>query len=281
MEMVSETLRARLNSTVTGTDSPSFVFVHGFGCGIDDWAGQVEALSASNRCIALDLPWHGSSNAAGKVSIATLGAAVNRVIDEHAVSDAILVGHSLGARVIREAYAQRSSNIAALVLVDGTMYVGDESELIRHVKGSISAGGFGALSDRLFADMFTAGCDPAIPDNFARRAKLMDPSIAEALMLDLIRWDIGFGEKTLQGIEVPTMAIQATYFNSKMERMSLRAGMTSPFLEIVKRCIPHAQIQIVPESGHFPMIEATETVNSLLREFAECIRQKSTVRGAR
>jgi pimeloyl-ACP methyl ester carboxylesterase len=264
-------MEGQIYSQVTGIGDPTFVFVHGFGCGIHDWDKQVQALSASSRCLTLDLPWHGKSTSDGSVEMETLGAAVNQAIDAHEVRDSILVGHSLGARVIREAYVQRKSGISGMVLVDGTMYEGDKDELIRHAKESISRGGFGALSDRLFEDMFTRRVDPTIRDFITSRAKLLDSAVAEALMLDMISWDVANGEESLRAIEVPTMAIQSTYFNSKMQRVALELGMTSPFLEIVKRCAPSSLIEVIPDSGHFSMIESASVVNDLLRRFARFV----------
>jgi pimeloyl-ACP methyl ester carboxylesterase len=270
-------MEGRIYSQVTGANDPTFVFVHGFGCGIDDWGKQVQALSASSRCLALDLPWHGKSTSDGSVGIATLGAAVNQAIDAHDICDSILIGHSLGARVIREAYAQQKSGIAGMVFVDGTMYQGDEEELILHAKENISRDGFGGFSDSLFADMFTKGVDPATREFITSRAKLLDPAVAEALMIDLIRWDVACGEETLRAIEVPTMAIQSTYFNSKMQRVALEPGMTSPFLETVRRCVPSSMIEVVPNSGHFSMIESASIVNDLLRRFARFIVDSKTM----
>jgi pimeloyl-ACP methyl ester carboxylesterase len=269
--MRHENVEGQIYSQVTGVSDPTFVFVHGFGCGIDDWDKQVQALSFSSRCLTLDLPWHGKSTTNGPVEIETLGAAVNQAIDDHKIRDSILVGHSLGARVIREAYAQRTAGVSGMVLIDGTMYEGDGDELIRHAKESISRDGFSALSDKLFEDMFTKEVLPATREFITSRAKQLDPAVAEALMLDLIRWDLAHGEETLRAIDVPTMAIQSTYFNSKMQRVALESGMTSPFLEIIKRRVPGSTIEVVPNSGHFSMIESASIVNNLLGGFAKRI----------
>src|SRR3974390_2525722 len=62
---------------VTGMHSPSLIFVHGFGCALEDWDAQVKALSSKFRCAALDLPGHGASAKPAKASIASMAAAVN------------------------------------------------------------------------------------------------------------------------------------------------------------------------------------------------------------
>jgi len=49
--------------------------------------------------------------------------------------------------------------------------------------------------------------------------------------------------------------------NENLERVSLQAGDTTPWLELVKRHVLGAQIEIVSDAGHFPMLEAPEAVN--------------------
>ena len=49
-----------LNVRVTGAQDPTLIFVHGFACSLEDWDAQVNALSSQFRCVALDLPGHGS-----------------------------------------------------------------------------------------------------------------------------------------------------------------------------------------------------------------------------
>src|SRR6202040_2543107 len=63
--------KGHVNFRVAGTQDPTLIFVHGFACALDDWDGQVTALSPSLRCVALDLPGHGASAKPETVSIAT------------------------------------------------------------------------------------------------------------------------------------------------------------------------------------------------------------------
>jgi pimeloyl-ACP methyl ester carboxylesterase len=42
----------------------------------------------------------------------------------------ILVGHSFGAKVVREAYRQARADIVGLVPIDGSLYVGGRDALL-------------------------------------------------------------------------------------------------------------------------------------------------------
>src|SRR4051812_31838567 len=109
-----------ISYVVRGTGDPTLIFVHGFACSLDDWEEQLRGLSPSFRCVALDLPGHGDSAKPNTVSIEVLGAAVNRVKDQVAASNTILVGHSMGCRVIVEAFQQSGTTVSGLVFVDGS-----------------------------------------------------------------------------------------------------------------------------------------------------------------
>ena len=55
--------------------------------------------------------------------------------------------------------------------------------------------------------------------------------------------------------------LQSTHLDENRERVSLQAGESSPWLELVKELTPQAEIHIIPGIGHFTMIEAAAEVN--------------------
>jgi pimeloyl-ACP methyl ester carboxylesterase len=101
-----------INLVVPGTDDPTLIFVHGFACSLGDWEEQFRGLSARFRCVALDLPGHGDSAKPETISIEIMGNAVNRVKDRIAARSTILVGHSMGCRVITDAFQQSGATVS-------------------------------------------------------------------------------------------------------------------------------------------------------------------------
>src|SRR5206468_3612485 len=115
----------RINFIVCGTNDPTLIFVHGFACSLDDWEEQLRSLSPQFRCVALDLPGHGHSAQPETISIETLATAVNRVKDRIAAPSTILVGHSMGCRVITDAFQQSGATVSGIVFVDGSILGSD------------------------------------------------------------------------------------------------------------------------------------------------------------
>jgi pimeloyl-ACP methyl ester carboxylesterase len=96
---------AKVHWSSAGNDhSRAVIFVHGWTCDETTWRKQVPALANSYRVITLDLPGHGQSGAPrdGKFTIDLFARAIESVRAEAKVNRVVLVGHSMGAPVVRQ-----------------------------------------------------------------------------------------------------------------------------------------------------------------------------------
>jgi pimeloyl-ACP methyl ester carboxylesterase len=257
-----------LHVQCVGQGEPTLVFVHGFCCSLDDWALQIDALKVSFRCVALDLPGHGGSALPGTASIAELATAVNAAKRESGARKLILVGHSLGCKVIREAYAQESHDVIGLVFIEGAFYRGDGEAVVRRAREAVDSAGFAAYARRHFSEMFLEGGDPEARARVLARVQAMDPQFARDLYLAAVAWDPARGEQTLRDIQVPVLVLQTTYNDENLQRRPLQPGIRTPFMEAVAALVADAQIKVVPGCGHFVLGDAPEVITRELREFA-------------
>jgi len=100
-----------------GGDGAPVVLLLGFGADGWCWWANQAALGAAGRIFLADLPGHGaSSTAIEDASVAGLAAAVGRALDDHGLSGAHLVGHSLGGAVAL-CLADARPDIASLTLI--------------------------------------------------------------------------------------------------------------------------------------------------------------------
>jgi pimeloyl-ACP methyl ester carboxylesterase len=51
------------------------------------------------------------------------------------------------------------------------------------------------------------------------------------------------------------------------KRGPLKAGQTTPWLDLLSKNLNNPRIEVLPGLGHFPQLEAPERVNRLLEEF--------------
>ena len=111
------------NVNASGSHAPTLIFVHGWTCDSSSWRGQAGPLSRDYRVITLDLPGHGKSDSPqdGKFSMNLFARAVEAVRAEVGAERVVLIGHSMGAPVIREYAHLYPEHVAGLIAVDGPL----------------------------------------------------------------------------------------------------------------------------------------------------------------
>ena len=101
-----------------GANGPTLVFIHYFGGAARSWQWVVEQLSDEHECVTLDLPGFGNTSPLDTVSIENFARYVREEMARLGLSDVILIGHSMGGKVVVQAAADDTEQrIAQLVLV--------------------------------------------------------------------------------------------------------------------------------------------------------------------
>ena len=241
------------------------VFVHGFGCSREDWDAQREALAPRHEVVTLDLPGHGNAPR-GEPSIANFADEVRK----HLATRTVLVGHSMGCRVVLEAARRNPERIAGLVLIDGSrLGAGDPAKAQEAARAQINAVGYPQFVDALFKAMIFKPL-PQAPALLAR-AKRLPADFGTALFLDMVRWGAAEADAALAAVRVPLLAIQSTAMSAEGKRVMLKAGESSPWLDLLRAKVPHARIEVIPEVGHFTQLEAPDRVSRLIAGFVESL----------
>ena len=243
-------------------DSP-LVFVHGLACALEDWDEQRSHFASSRRVVCLDQRGHGRSGAFTRgFDILSYATDLAALIAGLRLPPVVLIGHSMGCRVILECARQSPECVAGLVLIDGShLASGDAAFARRATRKAIEESGYEAFFERLFSQMFTPVSDPAVRDRIIARAKRLPQNVGLELMPQMAAWDTEFAEIALGNLKAPVKVLQSTYMNADRNRVSLQVGETNPWLELIKKLVPAAEVEIVPGVGHFTMIEAAEVVN--------------------
>ncbi len=104
-----------------GEGDPPFVFIHGLACDRASWAPQVERLSATNRCIAIDLRGRGGSSPIPPFDTSQATEDVAGIIRELALPPVIVVGHSLGGLVALLLNDRHGELVKGVVLCDAAL----------------------------------------------------------------------------------------------------------------------------------------------------------------
>lgn len=232
----------------------TFVLVHGFACDHTDWKHQIEHLSKQHAVLAPDLRGHGTTAATPEeVSIETYGADIANLLEERNLRGALLVGHSMGCRVVLQAALEAPERVGGLVLIDGSNLGAGHP---------VKIDDFASFARTLFSGMFLSPSPMA--DAIVERAARVPVPVASALFARFVRWDAEQLERALTAVRVPMMVVQATYLNAERKRVAMKPGETTPWLDLVRARSPRARIEVIPGVGHFPQLEVPEQVNKLL-----------------
>lgn len=241
------------------------VFVHGFACTHADWRPLAAHFGARHPVYTPDLRGHGTTHARPEdCSIETYGADIAALLEGKDLNGAVLIGHSMGCRVVLQAYLNAPDRVAALALIDGSFRGGAGDPLAAEQAGraAIAADGYREFQRRLFEGMFFA--PSALAQEVVGRAMRLPEAVGAVLHPRVARWDTANMQAALAAVKVPLLVIQSTGMLAGGKRAALRAGESTPWLDLVRRHAPQARIEIIPGMGHFPQLEAPELVNNYL-----------------
>lgn len=261
---------AQIFYEVTGQGQPAVVLIHGGGCAHSDWDCLVDALSPDLTVLTLDLRGHGcSTGSLESCTVERWAADVNALIETLGIGPAVMIGHSLGSRIAAEAIAQRPAHAAGLILLDGSRSVGG---FAANEPPAVTAPA--TLGDQSLTAIIDATIGP-YADATIRRQVMATMSAAS---LDLLQqtvaaytaWDMERADTAFAALPagLPILAIQSTYHDRFTPRRSLRMGEeTTPYLDFLRRALPQLEVSILPETGHFAMMEKSARVAGLIRAF--------------
>ena len=258
-----------MNFKVSGRGDTAVIFVHGFGCSLSDWDAQVERLSQRFTCVALDMPGHGLSVVPTSHSMLALRDGARQVMDQVPAERYVLVGHSLGTRVINDVYLQSPQKIAGLAFVDGRYYEGDGEDVVKRMAGFVDADGFVPFMRRAFNGMFTDRADPQLRERLTARAMTLDPTFGRAILLESVLWDATLGRQKFAAIKVPVLLLQSSNITADRRLISMRPGMRTPYMDTIAELVADADVKIVPDVGHFAPLEAPTMVSDELEAFID------------
>jgi len=252
----------------TGAGSPTLLFVHGFCCSHEDWLLQIDAFKRRCEIVACDLRGHGLTPAQPfECSIEHFGGDAAALVSNLDLHKVVLIGHSMGCRVVLEAARLAPQPVAGIVLVDGSRQgSGDPDAAEAAARAAIEKAGYRAFAESLFRQMFFS--PSALAEAVVARALRRPEAMGAALWPRMARWDAAEGDAALRAVRCPLLAIQSTTRDPvTLKRAPLKPGESSPWLDIVRANVPRARIEVLAGVGHFPQLEAPAAVNRLIEDF--------------
>ena len=242
--------------------------MHGFLCSHEDWRHQLAFFSKTNQVVAFDLRGHGATpGRPEECSIEHFGGDVMALVNNLELENPILVGHSMGCRVVLEANRIAPERVGGLVLIDGSRAgSGDPAAAEAAAQAQIAQMGYTAWAEELFRQMFFQSTPAS--ERLVQRAVRQSAEIGAALWPRSARWDAGTFEAALAAVRAPVLVIQTTTRDPQTgKRAPMKVGESSPYVDLLRSRLANCRVEVVPGLGHFPQLEAPERVNGLIAEF--------------
>jgi pimeloyl-ACP methyl ester carboxylesterase len=263
---------------VESGDGPPIVLLHGVTLSAAIWPRQLRDLSGSHRVVALDLRAHGQSTVGDEeLTFDRMGRDVLEVLDELAISGAVLVGHSMGGMIAETLLLNHpdaaGERLAGLVLVAtsagplvptrgvGTRAVSFLGGGARRALGYMERHGKGLLPPQddaaawVSRASFGANPDPAGIELARSIIGAMSPSAMGEILDPLLSFDV---HREISSIDIATRVVVGS-----------RDLLTPPRMaRFVARKIPGAQLTVLEGSGHMVMLERPDELNAILDEIS-------------
>lgn len=234
-------------------DRQTLVFIHGSGGHHADWILQYTPLKNTFNVAAIDLPGHGQSAEPGEQDVAAYVRWVKKIMAELGIARPILIGHSLGAAICLSFAILHGDEIAAVVPVGGGVRMPVNPVILEGLREDPAA--LIALAAKF---SLAKSNRERLSELITRTLSRVDPSIIHGDFLACSRLDLT--DRVAQ-IRVPALVVCGT--EDKMMPPSLSEALRSQ--------IPGAGLALIPEAGHFVMLENPEPFNRALADFVHSL----------
>lgn len=232
------------------------VFVHGWQGDRTVWRDVIAELGESVRAAAVDLPGSGdSADAPGPHTVERFARHVREAVAEQGLAPAVVVGHSMGAKVAVQLAIDAPDAVRGLVLVApvpvttagfserGEAYLrataGDQEKVREWLRKTIS--------------------ENHAPETLERLCEVAGKAQPDAMRESLDSWmhtDLSHGAAA---IDVPTLVIAPENDQPANARVK------------VAELVPNARFAMLPGAAHYTIVENPREVAALIRNWLDSL----------
>lgn len=234
---------------MSGAQEITLLFLPGAGGTASKWR-RVKERVQQYRCVFADLPGHGSNEAPPCPTVADYAESLKSLI----VGKTIVIGHSMGGLIGLE-LAATHPDVVGLVLAASHYRLPVDSKVFDKLEGGVFPNG-------LFYASYSKQVDPQLLEEERSELHLVP---LETTLLDYRCCDAyEKGKQRLADFEKPLLAIYG-----QDDRM-----LPADARDDLQALVPQAASSVIPDAGHYVMLEAADRFASVLLPFVQQIRNR-------
>ncbi len=234
------------------------VFLHGAGANLGMWHPQIERLSGEFRCIAVDLPGHGTARSE-RFSLEAGVESGRRAIDGHAGGTATVVGLSLGAYVGIALAATYPNRVAGLVSSGAGVEFQGLTAWVNRLEGLVFPF-FGPVVNRLAARALARIAPPGTGEAMDARGGQSLKGAGQAL-------------RDLAGRDFHSLLVN--YPGPVLALMGVRDKHNVQALPTMIEGVADVEVQIIEDGGHSCSLSQPDAFSDAIRRFVRQSQQAS------
>jgi pimeloyl-ACP methyl ester carboxylesterase len=217
------------------------------------WREQVEFFAPKARVLVLDLPGYGQSDKPEtvKYTMRLFARAVRAAMDDAKIDRAILVGHSMGAAVMREFDRAFPTRVRGLVSVDGAMVMNmpaaDVEKFISPLRGADFQTNLGG-----FFDAMTVHASPPVRMDIKSAALATPQYVIVSSLEGMFAPSVWREDK----ITIPLLVVNTS---SPM--------WTAKYVEAVHSLAHDLKYTTIDDTDHFIMLEQPQALNEAIEKW--------------
>lgn len=244
---------------------PDLILVHGMGqSSARVWDYVVPGLRENHHIIRYDLRGHGgSTDSSNDQSIDRHAMDLKNILDHYNLEQANIVGFSFGGTVAQQFAIHYPERLEKLVLVTTAPGLTHEAaEYYEQRAKLIETEGLEAHADKAVSIVLSPWFideHPDIAEEYRERFLDNNPNAYAGAMRAMIGWD---PTDQLSELDNPALVIGGSLDDTAI--MGPEAAGSSRQLHDI---LPNSELEIIPETTHYPQIEKPRIVANLINNF--------------
>ena len=253
----------RLHFKESGQGTP-LVILHGLFGSLDNWLGVTPKLAEHFQVFVVDLRNHGQSPHSAEMNYPLMAEDVAKFFDARELTEAALMGHSMGGKVAMQFALSHPERVQKLVVVDMAPRVYKPSHAA--IFSALLALDLSSFETR---HQIEDALGPAIPNLVVRRFLLKNLGRDEAgkLFWKINLWGIAENYPLLgEALSATTPFVKPALF--------LRGGksnfITAADEPMIRQLFPQAEMQTIDAAAHWVHADKPEEFTSRVLNFLRC-----------